>query len=132
MRSPLAQQLMRRSLVAALVVAGSVNAAVASPAHAARVRQQTPTVITGIVIDARSRQPVSGASVFVVGTRLGTQTGADGRYRMGDVSPGSRVLSARRIGYASQWQTTSVSGGHVVVNFALEQAAAVHPLPDLS
>ena len=52
MRSPLAQQLMRRSLVAALVVAGSVTAVVALPAHAARV-QQAPTVITSVVTDGR-------------------------------------------------------------------------------
>ena len=71
MRSSIVQQLMRRSLVAALAVTGSVNAVVALPAHAARVRQQAPAVISGVVMDARSRQPVSGASVIVVRTRLG-------------------------------------------------------------
>ena len=111
---------MTRSLVAVALLATTISATAARPAHA----QQTTSIVTGVVTDARSKQPVPGASVTIVGTTFGAQTGADGRYRIGGVPSGSTVLSARRIGYATQRQTVSTSGAPVSVNFDLEPAAA--------
>jgi len=112
--------LMTRSLVAVAFVATTISVTAARPAHA----QQGTSIVTGIVTDARSKQPVPGASVTIVGTTFGAQTGPDGRYRIGGVANGSPVLSARRIGYATQRHTATTSGAQVTVNFDLEPAAA--------
>ncbi|MBC7946672.1 MAG: SusC/RagA family TonB-linked outer membrane protein [Chitinophagaceae bacterium] len=38
--------------------------------------------VTGVVLDARDNSPLSGVSVFVKGTRTGTTTDRDGRFRI--------------------------------------------------
>ena len=119
MRTWLAQHLVSGTLVAACVVAGAMTVIAAPPAHAARLMQQGTSTITGIVTDARNKQPIPGASVIVVGTRLGAPTGADGRYRITGVPNGSQTVSARRIGYASL-RHPAAAGGDQVVNFELE------------
>ncbi len=120
MRTRFGQHLMSRSLVAVALVAAMISVASAHPAHAV---QQGTAMITGVVTDVRSKQPVAGVSVTIVGTRFGAQTSADGRYRMGGVPMGSLVVSARRIGYATQRRSANVTGDQVV-NFDLEPAAA--------
>ena len=122
MRTWLAQNLVSGTLVAACVAAVAITAIAAPPAHAARLMQQGTSTITGIVTDARNKQPIPGASVVVVGTRFGAQTGADGRYRVTGVPSGNQTVSARRIGYASL-RHTALAGGDQVVNFELEAAA---------
>ncbi|MEO5814330.1 MAG: SusC/RagA family TonB-linked outer membrane protein [Gemmatimonadaceae bacterium] len=124
MRTRFGQHLMSRSLVAVALVAMTICVANARPAHALRMVQQGTATITGVVTDARSKQPVSGASVIIINTRFGAQTGADGRYRIGGVPSGSAIVSARRIGYATQRHTAAANGDQVVVNFDLEPAAA--------
>lgn len=124
MRTRLGQHLMSRSVVAAWLVAAAINAMAARPAHAARTAQQGTSTITGVVTDARSKQPVPRASVLIVGTQFGAQTGTDGRFRIGGVPAGNQVLSARRIGYATQRHTVTVGSDQIVVNFDMEPAAA--------
>ena len=92
----------------------------ARPAHA----QQGTSIVTGTVTDARSKQPVPGASVTIVGTTFGAQTGPDGRYRIGGVPNGSPVLSARRIGYATQRHTVTASGAPVMRRTSISVPAA--------
>ncbi|MEO8621431.1 MAG: TonB-dependent receptor plug domain-containing protein, partial [bacterium] len=122
MRTRQAQHLVSRWLVASCIGAAAITAMPARPAHAARVVQQSATTIAGIVMDARSKQPIAGAAIIVVGTRFGAQTGADGRYRISGVPSGSLIVSARRIGYASLRHTVVMSGDQTV-NFDLEPAA---------
>ena len=124
MRTRPGQHLIIRSLAALCLAAGLLNAMAAPPAHAARVLQQATTVVTGIVIDSRSKQPVAGASVIIVGTRYGAQTGTDGRYRIAGAPSGRQVLAARRIGYATQQRNAVLGSDPVVTNFELELAAA--------
>jgi TonB-dependent starch-binding outer membrane protein SusC len=38
--------------------------------------------VTGVVTDARDNSPLSGVNVFVKGTRTGTTTSRDGRFRI--------------------------------------------------
>ncbi|HEY2067646.1 MAG TPA: carboxypeptidase regulatory-like domain-containing protein, partial [Gemmatimonadaceae bacterium] len=95
----------------------------------ATVRTATPAlaqaagVITGTVTAASSREPIGGALVQIEGTRLGTQTAANGTFRIVNVSPGPHTVSARILGRtkASQ-QVTVTDGGTVNVDFALERA----------
>ncbi len=124
MRTRFGQYLMSSSLVAVALVAVAISALTARPAHALRTVQQGTAVITGVVMDVRSRQPVQGASVTIVGTTFGAQTGVDGRYRIGGVVNRSPVVSARRIGYATQRRAVTISGDQASVNFDLEPAAA--------
>ena len=40
------------------------------------------TKVTGIVVSQDDNQPVVGVSILVVGTNVGTVTGADGRFSL--------------------------------------------------
>ena len=79
-----------RLRAAALLLAGSTLQA----------QQQTPTgIVTGVVIDADTRRPISDAGVQIVGTTLGTMTGPAGTYRVGNVFAGTVTIQVRRLGY---------------------------------
>jgi len=57
--------------------------------------------IAGHVRDATSGAPVVNAHVVVVGTKLGTVTGAAGEYQIANVPVGTYTVEARMIGYAA-------------------------------
>jgi hypothetical protein len=57
-----------------------------------------PGTVRGVVVDARTRQPVAGARVSVEGTALRTVTDASGRFRLGGVPRGRRTLLVDRAG----------------------------------
>lgn len=71
---------------------------------------QTQGRITGQVT-SQEGQPLSGASVSVVGTALGALSGADGRYTIEAVPPGSHSLRVTLIGYAEQTAQVTVAPG---------------------
>lgn len=86
-------------------------------------RRQLGTIV-GRVTDARSLQEVPGATVHLDGESLGAVTDDDGGYRIAGITPGSYILSARRIGYAAAGrQVTVVADEELTANFALEPAA---------
>jgi TonB-linked SusC/RagA family outer membrane protein len=88
------------------------------------LRAQGSTAIQGRVLDARSGQGVVGASVIVQGTTLGAVTGEDGRFRIGNVPPGTHTIVARRLGYAPHRQTIVVGAEQVALaDIVLENAA---------
>ncbi|HMI44290.1 MAG TPA: carboxypeptidase-like regulatory domain-containing protein, partial [Gemmatimonadaceae bacterium] len=88
------------------------------------LRAQGSTAIQGRVLDARSGQGVVGASVIVQGTTLGGVTGEDGRFRIGNVPPGTHTIVARRLGYAPHRQTVVVGAEQVALaDIILENAA---------
>lgn len=53
--------------------------------------------ITGAVTSAEGARPIANVHVVVVGTRLGTVTGDDGRYNIA-ADPGTYTVRASRIG----------------------------------
>lgn len=78
-------------------------------AAAAPLSAQAPASVTGRVVDAASQAPVPDADV-----RLGDQhrvTANDGSFRFGSVTPGTRVLEVRRIGYGPDRETIEVLPG---------------------
>lgn len=80
--------------------------------------------IAGRVTDARTQQPILGATVSVDLTLVAGSTGSDGHYRLSNVPSGSRVVSVRRIGYTSERKTvTIVSGRDTTLDFELQPAA---------
>src|SRR5688500_7941128 len=87
---------------------------------------QSPSgTITGRVIDSSTQQPLTGVTVLVEGTRLGTVTGNDGVFRLGGVPEGNRDVRARRIGYQSQLRSVAVGAGATAnVEFALAPSAS--------
>jgi len=84
---------------------------------------QTPTVgrIVGRVIDASSGAGLSDAGVQVVGTTLGTMSGVDGRFTIGNVPSGTVTLQVRRIGYAPK----TITGLYLEGGKTLEQNISI-------
>jgi len=57
--------------------------------------------ITGTLLDADTNEPLIGATVGIQGTTKGAITDIDGKYLMLNVAPGTYILEARYIGYAT-------------------------------
>jgi hypothetical protein len=55
--------------------------------------------ITGTVTDANTGEPLIGATVIVVGTKLGAKTDFDGNYVILNVPPGTYEVRATYVGY---------------------------------
>src|SRR5258705_189019 len=76
--------------------------------------------IGGRVTDKASGQPLVGARVGVVGTALGVQTNADGRYMLANVKAGQVTVRVSAIGYGAATEAVIVSArAPVVQDFAL-------------
>jgi hypothetical protein len=83
------------------------------------LQQQVGTIV-GRATDVASGEPVPNASVYVVGTGIGTLTGEDGRFRLTGVPAGEYRVRFERLGYESATQTVTVPpGGTVTVDFLL-------------
>jgi outer membrane cobalamin receptor len=55
--------------------------------------------IQGQVVEAKSRTPLAGASVWVAGTGIGALSDAQGRFALRGLGPGPHTLQATYIGY---------------------------------
>lgn len=97
--------------------------ALAAPALAA----QEPTgSITGRVTDAATGEPVAGAVIAIDNTRRGTNAGPTGTFTLTGVPLGTRLLTARFIGYAPLTKEVTVTAGAAAtVDFALMRQAVV-------
>jgi TonB-dependent SusC/RagA subfamily outer membrane receptor len=99
-----------RRLTAALVLA--FGSAVATVLAGTPLAAQGGTgSIRGKVTNAASAAPVAGAQVFVVGTRLGSVTAADGSYSFSGVALGPQVVRVRAIGFKPMDKTVAVAAG---------------------
>ncbi len=98
------------AIVAAFVL--SVRTAAAQPA-AGR--------ITGVILSDGAAVPLSNVGVTIPATPIGTRTGADGRYTIGNLAPGRYIVRAQLLGYAPRIDTVNVAPGQTVTaNFALK------------
>lgn len=105
-----------RQLLAALAIA-------VTPALAA-AQQQQPVEIRGQVL-TEAGEPLSNASVIIVGTRRGALTSADGNYRIEypEGKPGQTVrVTARLIGYMPKTVVLTLAATPVEHTFTLEAA----------
>jgi len=66
--------------------------------------------VRGTVIDAKTRQPVAGATVSIKG-KPGTQTDGSGRFSFQGVAPGSYSVSVRKTGYKGGGGSVTVKAG---------------------
>jgi TonB-linked SusC/RagA family outer membrane protein len=104
-------------------VAACVSAAVLVLASSASA--QSTGRISGVVTDSASDRPISEVQVFVVGTRIGAVTDAEGRYTITGAPAGTRAIEARRIGYrVARIPNVAVQdGGTVTVNLKIAAIA---------
>lgn len=80
------------------------------------VKDPTPVPITisGAVIDKASRTPIAGAVVQVVGASLSGVSGADGRFTIAGVPPGTLQLQVSAGGYSgASYSISALSGGTI-------------------
>ncbi|MEO7998678.1 MAG: carboxypeptidase-like regulatory domain-containing protein, partial [Gemmatimonadaceae bacterium] len=68
-------------------------------------------IVTGVVTDKATAQPVSEAQVSIDGTRLGTTTNSDGRYTITAVPVGPQRITVRRIGYEAASSAVMIADG---------------------
>jgi len=102
--------------VAALALAASV--AWVQPGAA-----QATGSVTG-EITARSGAPLSEVQVFIVGTQMGSLSGANGRFIIRNVPAGTHQVRAMRIGYETVTQSVTVAAGQsAAANFQLGEQA---------
>jgi TonB dependent receptor/Carboxypeptidase regulatory-like domain/TonB-dependent Receptor Plug Domain len=102
-----------------------------------RAPAQHPGIITGMVFDAVTEQPLAEVIVRVVGQDVTTQSDDAGRFTLDNVRPGIVQLEARRLGYAPLLRgDVAVSAGKpVVVSLAMRrlqvqlQTITVRPSP---
>ena len=59
-------------------------------------------VVAGLVVNAVSKVPVSGAKIVLAGQSQGVETDAAGRFRLEGLSPGKAEFDAAAAGYAAQ------------------------------
>ncbi len=72
-------------------------------------------------VQSEAAAPLANAGVGIVGTQMGTRTGTDGSYVIGNLAPGRYVVRATLIGYAPKIDTFTVANGQTVTgNFSLK------------
>jgi TonB-linked SusC/RagA family outer membrane protein len=93
--------------------------------HAALALAQSPTVLTGRILD-KAGMPVSNASVTIEGTGYSALANAEGRYSLSVPASrsGAAVAVARHLGFQSARQDVTLNGGTVTLDFSLTARAA--------
>ena len=84
---------------------------------------QTGTISGRITSDAN--QPLVGAQVYLVGTRLGTRARDDGRYTIVNVAAGQYRLRAQMLGHRPVEDSVTVLAGQTVTRDITMQVAAL-------
>ena len=88
------------------------------------VSAQDRGIVTGQVVDANSRQPLSGAQIVVDGTTIGGLTNAQGRYRLQNIPVGPQQVRAILIGFEPVTLSVTITAGEATVaDFELTQSA---------
>lgn len=87
----------------------------AHPSDSPTERADSTGVISGRVVDASSGAALAGARVVIADTNLAAISGDDGRFRIGGVDRGERMLTARRLGYLPATVEVAVDAGDETV-----------------
>jgi outer membrane receptor protein involved in Fe transport len=87
--------------------------------------------IKGVVVDKKSREPLAGVNVVVLGTQIGASTNRDGRFLIPELSTGIYSVEASMIGYATKRIDDVVITEDASVKVPFELAEAVIPLNEI-
>jgi outer membrane receptor protein involved in Fe transport len=89
------------------------------------VPAQTPGKISGVLKDQQTGEPLVGANISVLGTKMGGVTDAEGTYFILNVAPGAYDVQASMVGYQRTIDRGSIvnSGRTTTVNFVLKATA---------
>jgi TonB-dependent receptor len=87
------------------------------------LQAQTTGSATGIVVDAETGFPLSGATVVIEGTSFSALTNQQGRFALLNLPAGEHVARVAYLGYSELSQTLTIVGGQVT-ELRLEVAAA--------
>jgi hypothetical protein len=95
------------------------------PLLGGQLQAQASGRIVGRVVDNEQGNPVSGAQVEIIGTRLTTTTAVDGRYAVQGIAAGPTSVRVRMIGFAPKVITGIIvpNGGTVSQDVALAATA---------
>src|SRR3954468_1459002 len=77
--------------------------------------------ITGRVVNANGKSPVTRASVFLSNATYGTVTADDGSFTLAGVKPGQYDLVVTTVGYEDYSQTIEVGHEPIKLNIELTQ-----------
>jgi len=92
---------------------------VADKGHGPAIQERG--VVTGVVTNAATRQPLHGVTVLLDDTTRSVRTDDAGRYRLTGVSAGAHRVTVRYVGYARKTRPVTVSDGETVhLDFALD------------
>ncbi|MEM9022219.1 MAG: von Willebrand factor type A domain-containing protein [Bacteroidota bacterium] len=92
--------------------------------HPRALAQQQPVTFHGVVLDAKSKEPLIFSNVFVVDSAYGTNTDFDGKFQL-SLLAGQHRLAISSIGYRTDTATISIDSGTVVADTFLLQPGKV-------
>lgn len=80
--------------------------------------------LTGTIIDRQYSDPMTGATVQLLGTTLGSVADFDGNYQINNIPSGTYTIEVKYVGYKGiQLQNIKIGTEPVVLNFELESDA---------
>jgi CarboxypepD_reg-like domain len=80
------------------------------------------TGIKGKVLDKNNKGILVGANVFLVGTKFGSATDKDGKYKLNNIIPGKYILRCTYIGYKPEEKEINIKKDNVLaVDFTLKE-----------
>ncbi|MET0392150.1 MAG: TonB-dependent receptor [Chitinophagaceae bacterium] len=75
------------------------------------VSAQTRLSISGKITDARTGEPLAGATVHFPDLRRGAASGTDGGYTIANLAPGKYLVEISHLGYSSLIETVELAAG---------------------
>lgn len=113
----------------AIVLSLAILMSFAAPSPPAVSAQTQSGAIEGRVTEAASGRPLPGAAVLIVGTQIGTATGVEGDYSIGNVPVGEHTVRVSYLGFASQERQVAVTAGErSVADFELSASVELEEL----
>ena len=70
--------------------------------------EKSTGTITGIVVHSTSQEPIIGANIFIIGTKIGTTTNQEGKFSIKNIPVGTYQVRVSNIGYSSFVKTDVV------------------------
>ncbi len=96
------------------------------------VQERETAQIQGRIIDADSKEPVPSVNVALSGTRLGSTTDRDGRFRIERIPQGVYALRASRVGYEEVVYENVRIEGPTSLDLDLRMTRVVHELKEIT